>query len=102
MELESVLERRHTGRLRKRYNLLTGDKILSGMPCTRTHLPAGSLPEEDEVLALSVPDGGLVEGQGGGASRAELSWILQHRYFCIFFWRDGATNLATHLEVTKD
>jgi hypothetical protein len=56
--------------------------ILSG-----THLPAGSLPEEDEVLALSVPDGRLVEGQEGGARRAELSWILpQNRLFCVYFF----------------
>ncbi len=55
-------------------------KILSG-----THLPAGSLAQEDEVLALSVPDGWLVEGQEGGASRAELSWILQHRFLFLFF-----------------
>jgi hypothetical protein len=93
-----------------------------------THLPTGSLAKEDEVLALSVPDGGLVEGQEGGACRAELSWILQHRFFCVYFFGGmecvghpfayvahfvflrrraaiatrRATNLATHLEVTKD
>ena len=44
---------------------------------TLNNLTTASLPQEDEVLPLAVPNGGLVEGKEGGAGRTELGRVLE-------------------------
>ena len=43
----------------------------------RTYLTNAALSQEDEVLPLAVPNGGLVEGKEGGAGRTELGRVLE-------------------------